>query len=157
MNKTRFIQLIALVLLFTTACKKKDVLPQLTRGKVTVKVNGELKTFTLANSYLNEGVLSFGNDAKKELMGFSIPEVKEGVYDMSHEKIITAIYSKNEVDYGATNGILGIGKKGSFRLHITKIANNKISGTFEMTVLPNSGNGNNITITEGVFEDIPKI
>lgn len=153
----KFIQLIVLMLLFTTACKKKEVLPQFTRGKVTVKVNGELKTFTAANSYLDSGVLSFGDDAKTEIIGFTIPEIKEGIYDMSHQEFITAVYSKNEISYGATNGISGLGQKGSFKLHITKIANGKISGTFEMTVLPNSGTGNEITITEGIFEDIPKL
>jgi hypothetical protein len=157
MKKVRFVQFIALILLFATACKKKEVLPQFTRGKVTVKVNGELKTFTVANSYLESGVLSFGDDAKTEIIGFTIPAVKEGVYDMSHQEFITAVYSKNEIDYGATNGISGIGQKGSFKLHITKIADNKISGTFEMTVLPNSGTGNEITITEGTFEDVPKL
>lgn len=157
MNKVRFIQLIALMLLFTTACKKKEVLPQFTRGKATVKVNGELKTFTAANSYIEGGVVSFGNDAKVEVIGFTIPEVKVGVYDMSNSALITAVYSKNEIGYGATNGISGISQKGSFKLKITKMADNKISGTFEMTVLPNSGTSKEITITEGTFEDIPKL
>ncbi|WP_299455428.1 DUF6252 family protein [uncultured Microscilla sp.] len=158
MNRIKLLQLIALMLLFITACKKKDIAPVFTRGKVSVKINGELKSFTLANSYdFDSGLISFGNNAKEEIVGFSLTGIKEGVYDMSHQEVVFAIYSKNEVSYGATNGVLGIGKKGSFKLHITKATNNKISGTFEMTVLPNSGTGDGIIITEGVFENIPQI
>lgn len=74
---------------------------------------------------------------------------------MDTEDILTASYVIDKKKYDATNGIVGIGKKGAIMIKITDYSNSKISGTFKFTAV--GDDNSEITITEGLFEKIPAL
>lgn len=126
-----------------------------TRGNVTFKIDGNNKSFSYASSY-NSGLLSLG-DSENEFITFFFPEpsVFPTTYNMNSEDMIIAAYSLNDNEFSATNGILGLGKKGSLSITITNYQDTKISGTFEFTGL--NENNEEVIITEGIFTDIPDL
>ena len=147
--------LLCLLLSLLYSCKKDENPEVLTRGKATFKIGTVEKVYTKANSF-NNGVLALG-DSTDELvsMFFPIPTDFPTTYDMDTKDIVTASYVVNGKNYDATNGILGIGQKGSLLIKISASSDAKISGTFQFTAF--GADDEQITITEGVFEEIPDL
>ena len=137
------------------ACSKDENTTSSTRGKATFKIGTEEKIFTKANSF-NNGILALG-DSTDEMISlfFPIPTNFPTTYDMDTEDILTASYVIDKKKYDATNGIVGIGKKGAIMIKITDYSNSKISGTFKFTAV--GDDNSEITITEGLFEKIPAL
>ena len=150
--------LILITLTFFYSCKKdkEETTPNneaTNRGLVTFKIDGENKSFSIANSY-NSGLLSLGN-TEDELITFFFPEptIYPTTYNMNTEDMIIAGYVINDKQYTATNGVLGFGQSGSLSITVTKYDNLKISGIFEFTGL--NENNDEVVITDGIFTDIP--
>lgn len=150
--------LILITITSLIACKKnnEETTPSNSisnRGNVTFNIDGNNKSFSYGNSY-NNGLLSLG-DSENEFITFFFPEptIFPTTYNMNSEDMIIAAYSLNDIEYSATNGILGLGKIGSLNITITDIIDSKISGAFEFTAL--NENNEEVIITEGIFTDIP--
>lgn len=142
------------LLSFLSSCSKDDD-PTLSRGEATFKIGSVEKVFTKANSF-NNGVLALGNTTDEFVtLFFPTPSTFPKTYDMDTEDIITASYLVDGKTYNATNGILGVGEKGSLIIKITDYSNSKISGTFQFTAI--SDDNEEIIITNGVFNKIPDL
>lgn len=140
---------------FLFSCGDDASIPELPRGKATCKIDGVAKEFIVANSF-NNGVLALGN-SPNELVSlfFPTPTTFPVTFNMNTEDLITASYVLNGKMYHSTNGVSGIGAKGSFTITVTKYSDSKISGTFELTAI--GDDNTEVVITDGVFTNIPDL
>ncbi|TLX75963.1 hypothetical protein E9993_07025 [Labilibacter sediminis] len=137
------------------SCSKDDNPIILARGKATCNVGSAGKVFTLANSF-NNRILALGNSTDELVsLSFPIPSTFPTTYNMDTEDMVTASYVVDGKVYNATNGLSGVGSIGSLTIQITKYSNSKISGTFQFTAISDSEE--QISITQGVFSDIPDL
>lgn len=149
------ILLFAFLSILYSCNKDDDTILSHSRGKATFEIGSIEKIFTKLNSF-NNGVLVLGNTEDEFVsLFFPKPTTIPTTYDMDTQDIITASYIVNGKTYNATNGIAGIGKKGSLIIEITDYNDSKISGTFEVTAI--TENNEQIIITQGIFNDIPEL
>ncbi len=149
-----FLMSIAATLLISCS-NDDDAAVAIALGQASFKIGDTEKVFTKANAF-NDGVLSLGNDENEFLsLFFPVPSTFPTTYNMDTEDILIATYTVGGKQYTATNGISGIGQKGSLRIEITAYSDSKITGTFQFTAI--NDNNEEIMITDGVFEKIPEI
>ncbi len=147
------ILVVAASTLLMPSCKKKSddpqpeestetpVTPPATIGTFTAKVNGTAKTFGLNFYITNSGITGISASDAASGTGISLGLFGStvGSYDIDGT-LTQATYVVGSTQSSATSG----------KITITKVENNKMSGTFNFEV------AGGVKVTEGVFTDVPK-